>query len=281
MRRSWSILREYLTWPYLAAGLFLRSQDTPGDLIEERFTFGPAPEQYVLVIRPVERSTTRPLIAFVHGGSWAHFSPVAFRAVGRWLARQGYATALLGYRLAPGAVFPAQREDVFEGLGATRRQPWFGSVCNGSVIAMGQSSGGELAALLALDEESRVRCGLSDLSIAGLVSISGVVDFGVMGPTNSVVATYMGGSVGWDAADPAHFAHGARVPILCLHGSRDPLVPVEVAASFVLRANGAEGDHASLLADARGRHGNLTWLLLGRSPLTRPLLDWMDGLPPV
>lgn len=279
MRQAWLMLREYLTWPYVAAGLFLQARGTPGDIIEERFAFGPAPEQYVLAVRPARLSATRPLVVFAHAGSWDHFSPSTFQAVGRWLARQGYATVLVGYRLVPGAVFPAQRDDIFDGLAAALRRPWFSDACNGSVIAIGQSSGGQLAALLALDEESRAARGLGDLRVAGLVSISGVLDFGLMGPSDPAILAYMDGSDGWDAADPAHFAHGARVPILCLHGSKDPFVHVEVSASFVLRANGAEGDHASLLTDAAGRHANLTRLLLGRSALTRPLLEWMDSLP--
>ena len=68
------------------------------------------------------------------------------------------------------------------------------------------------------------------------------------------------------------------IPVLALHGSRDPLVPVEVAASFVLRANGAEGDHAVFVADPRGHHSDLLRVFFGTSSLTPTMLAWLEDV---
>jgi len=250
-------------------------------LVETRISFGEDPAQHAIVIRPERADAPRPLVYFIHGGSWKYGSPERFRAVGRFFARQGYTTALGGYRLVPGHLFPAQRDDVLDGLGAVFAEDRIATACDGRVILAGQSAGGQLAALAAFDEESRAARGLGELRVAGVLAVSGVLDFEVLCRPNArcqLIEDLMGGRDGWAAADPARFVHGARIPLLVLHGSRDPLVPVEVAASFVLRANGSEGEHAAFMADLGAHHADMTRVLLGTSPLTQPMLEWMDDL---
>lgn len=280
-RRSWEIA-ERLSWPSVGLGLATRGSSPARGLIEESVVYGPDPTQHVLVVRSGHLSDVRPLVYFLHGGSWASGSPERFRAIGRFFAHYGYTAALGGYRLAPQHRFPAQRDDAFAGIAAITREGWFADACDGSVLLAGQSAGGHLAALAAFDEESREAAGLGDLRIAGLLAVSGVLDFSVLCPGQAlcpIIERLMGGRDGWEHADPARFVHGAaRVPTLCLHGSRDPLVPVEVAASFVLRANGAEGDHAVFMADPDAHHADMTRLFFGSSPLTQQMLDWMGDL---
>ncbi|MDO8848766.1 MAG: alpha/beta hydrolase [Coriobacteriia bacterium] len=281
VRRSWAIA-ERLSLPWLLAGLLSRGAGTAHGLIEETISFGDDPAQHVLVIRSEHLSAARPLVYFIHGGSWKYGDPELFRAVGRFFAHYGYTTALGGYRLVPRHLFPAQRDDVFAGISAVMQEGWFADACDGSVLLAGQSAGGHLAALAAFDEDSRADAGLGDLDIAGVLAVSGVLDFSVLCPAGSrcqLVENLMGGREGWEHADPAFYVHGSpRVPVLCLHGSRDPLVPVEVAASFVLRANGSEGDHAVFMADPDAHHSDMTRLFFGTSPLTGAMLDWMGDL---
>lgn len=276
--RSWE-LAEYLSWPLLLASLTSRAAGRARGLIEECISFGPHPSQHVLVVRSAHLTNARPLVYFLHGGSWKYGSPERFRAIGRFFAHYGYTAALGGYRLAPQHRFPAQRDDVFAGIAAVMREGWFAGACNGSVLLAGQSAGGHLAALATFDEDSRADAGLGDLDIAGVLAVSGVLDFRVLCPEGAkcaLVEGLMGGRDGWEHADPVFFVHGGpRIPVLCLHGSRDPLVPAEVAASFVLRANGSEGDHAVFMADPDAHHADMTRLFFGTSSLTVPMLDWM------
>lgn len=280
-RRTWEFT-ERLTWPFVGLMLLFRGSGEARGLIEERVDYGPDPAQHVLVIRPESPAQMRPLVYFLHGGSWKTGSPEFVRAIGRFFARRGYVCALGGYRLLPKHRFPVQRDDTFAGIAAVTQASWFAEVCDGSVILAGQSAGGHLAALAAFDEKSRASAGLGDLRVAGVLAVSGVLDFTVLCPGKKrcpLIERFMGGRKGWERADPAFFVQSAqRIPTLCLHGSRDPLVPVEVAASFVLRANGAEGDHAAFMADPSAHHADMTRVFLGTSPLTRPMLDWMDDL---
>ncbi|HSQ21304.1 MAG TPA: alpha/beta hydrolase [Coriobacteriia bacterium] len=271
---------EKLSWPRMAAGLKLRAAGSPDDLCEDRIDFGDDPAQHVLVIRPASGRPERPIVCFVHGGSWQRGDPETYRGVGRFFARHGYTALVAGYRLVPGAVFPAQRDDVLTGLSAGLEYVAADSGEGPALLLVGQSAGAQLAALAALDTESRSAAGLADIAIAGLVAVSGPLDFDVMCSERSrcpLVEALMGGRDGWEAADPARFAHGGPpVPILCLHGSLDPLVSSEVAASFVMRANGAEGDHATFIADPTAHHADMTRLFFGTSPLTPVMLEWME-----
>ena len=263
----------------MLARLTARGSGSASGLIEERISFGPDPAQHVLVVRSAHLTNARPLVYFIHGGSWKYGSPERFRAVGRFFAHYGYTTALGGYRLVPEHRFPAQRDDVFAGISAVMAEGWFAEACNGSVVLAGQSAGGHLAALAAFDEDSRAAAGLGGLEVAGMLAVSGVLDFAVLCPEGAkcpLIEDLMGGREGWEHADPAFFVHGGpRIPVLCLHGSRDPLVPAEVAASFVLRANGSEGDHAVFMADPDAHHADMTRLFFGTSSLTVPMLDWL------
>ena len=280
MRTRWSWrVAETLSWLPVGIGLRVRSAARASDLTEERLDFGPDPAQHVLLVRPKDASPEVPLVYFVHGGSWHAGSPERYRAVGRFFARHGYPVALAGYRHAPDAVFPAQLHDTLDGLAAALPHARAAGLRADRVLLAGQSAGAHLAALAVFDLETRERRGLGTLDIAGMLAISGPLDFGVLCPRRSLcpaIERLMGGPDGWAAADPARFAHaGPAVPVLCLHGSRDPLVPPEVAASFVLRVNGSEGDHAVFMADPAAHHADLTRLLFGRSPLTPAMLAWM------
>jgi len=271
---------EKLSWPRMAVGLKIRAAGSSDDLHEHRIDFGDDPAQHVLVIRPASGSPERPIACFVHGGSWQRGDPETCLGVGRFFARHGYTALVVGYRLVPGAIFPAQRDDVLAGLSAGLEYVAAESGEGPTLLLVGQSAGAQLAALAALDTESRSAAGLADVAIAGLVAVSGPLDFDVMCPERSrcpLVEALMGGRDGWEAADPARFAHaGPPVPILCLHGSLDPLVSSEVAASFVMRANGAEGDHATFIADPTAHHADMTRLFFGTSPLTPVMLEWME-----
>ncbi|MEA5075674.1 MAG: alpha/beta hydrolase [Coriobacteriia bacterium] len=279
--RSWAVA-ERLSLPVIYAELKARGARSISGVAEERVGFGPDPAQHVLLMTPDARRPGDPLVYFMHGGSWRYGSPEQFRAVGRFFARHGYIAALGGYRLVPEAHFPAQLHDALDGLRAALERRAATGLGDGPVIVAGQSAGGHLAALVAFDEETRRGRGLGDARITGVLPVSGVLDLDVLCPDKRacpLVSDLMGGDAGWERADPARFVHGGpRIPILCLHGSRDPLVPVEVAASFVLRANGAEGDHATFIADPRGHHADLTRIFYRDTPLTRPMLEWLDDV---
>jgi len=275
---SW-ILADVLSGPAVLLQLRIRSAGSSTGLVEERVAYGDHPAQHFLFLQPEASSTETPLVYFIHGGSWRHGSPATYRAVGRFLASQGYAVALGGYRLAPEHVFPAQLDDVFAGLVAAVTHARSAGVRAEPVLLAGQSAGAHLAALAAFDDDSRGAAGLGQLRLAGLLAVSGPLDFDLLCPEPGdcpLVEGLMGGREGWDVANPVRYVHGAApLPVLCVHGARDPRVPSAVSVSFVMRANGTDGDHATFIADPTGHHADMTRLLLGSSPILSPVLEWM------
>lgn len=280
-RGSW-LLAERLLQPFIYGQIRARGAGAFREVLEGRIDYGEDPAQHVLLTRPRSGASEDILVYYLHGGSWRSGSPDQYRAVGRFFAAHGYTAALGGYRLAPGATFPAQLHDVLDGLRTTLARLEESGMEAPKVVLAGHSAGGHLAALVALDEETRQERGLGDAPIAGVIPISGVLDLQMMCPDRSkcsVINDFVGSEEGWKRADPARFLRGGpQIPTLCLHGSRDPLVPVEVAASFVLRANRSRHEQAALITDPQGHHADLLRVFLGASPLTSVLLEWLGGV---
>jgi acetyl esterase/lipase len=285
---AWSV-RDKLTYPRLLAHIRRESDRPAEDLEERRIDWGADPAQYALLIVPKAARATDRLVAFVYGGSWRRGSPDYYRFVGRAIARAGYPTAVLGYRLAPEHVFPAQRDDVLAGLAAVLGDaPDSGLSDEGAVVA-GNSAGAHLAALAVYDRESRRRAGVADDALAGLLSVSGPLDLGLIceGYPCPAVATLMGRPDGWDEADPVLFVRGDEpYDVLAVHGRKDPMVTIGAAESFVRRVNeaaadaaGASGDGAAtrarLVVAERGYHGDLIRALTGTSPEAAPTYAWL------
>jgi len=101
---------------------------------------------------PDEQPSPRASIVMIHGGSWTRGDKAepAYRAVCEWLARGGYPTFAVDYRMDPQFVFPAALEDVRTAVAWLREDPQLGrfNLDPERIGAFGGSAGGNLAALL-------------------------------------------------------------------------------------------------------------------------------------
>lgn len=127
------------------------------------------------------RGTTRkppPLLIFVHGGFWLlndddyQIGPHAAEA----LVRDGIAVALVRYRLAPGASYRAQADDVAAAVALLFREAKRYGYDKNRLYLAGHSAGGHLAALVALDPSYLGKHKVNSKALAGVVSISGLYD---------------------------------------------------------------------------------------------------------
>jgi acetyl esterase/lipase len=280
--------------PGLAVRLAVANAGRPPGITERRLDYGDEAAQHALLVLPDDPAYgSRAPVVFVHGGSWRNGSPRSFRAIGRFFAGRGHPTALVGYRFVPDATFPAQLDDVLSGFAAAL--PHLGaSVDDTPVILAGQSTGGHLAALAAYDVERRARYGIPDERIGGLLCVSAPLDLGVLCPEDSLcplIEALMGGSSDWSQADPVRFTRGDEPwPVLCVHGARDPLVPVVVAASFVDKLEARQdalaetdgradaGPTPRLVIEARRYHSELVRIFLDGVESTRIVEDWAAGI---
>ena len=212
-----------------------------------------------------------PLVLLLHGGSWSAGSPASLRDEMLALARRGYTAATVEYRLtqAPHDVFPAAIADVRCALRVLRRRASDYHIAPDRVAVMGYSAGGHLASLLGVAPDVRELdepgCDASDgdARVRAVVSYAGPQDLRVNGPYTQeqadIVTNFLGVFPG-DApalaqlASPIAHVSAGDPPFLMLHGTDDPLVPVDHPRRMA-RALRAVGTPASVMELGDIGHG--------------------------
>jgi acetyl esterase/lipase len=274
MNIGWQ-LDEYLRVTLMLGRLWW-ANERPSDVAEERLKFGAHPQQYVVL--HYQRDPLRrkgPVIFFLHGGGWGHGNPSLFRFVGRFFAEAGYTAILGGYRLAPLHRFPRQIDDAYAGLTAGLRLASFRGLWPAPVIVAGQSAGAQLASLMLLDRDRLSARGLDQDSFAGLLLISGLLNFAHCQTLKDreMLYNFLGRRAHWPLADPIRFIRGDEsVPVLCIHGERDLLVDRANSTTFVSQLNG--NGEIYLVPDAY--HTDLTNMFVQKMPATEMMLNWLE-----
>jgi acetyl esterase/lipase len=226
-------------------------------------------------------SGQRPLIVFFYGGTWSSGDRAMYRFVGEALASQGAIVVIPDYRLSPGVTYPVFLQD------SARAMKW--ALDNAQrlgadpkrVYAMGHSSGGYNAAMLALDPRWLGEVGGSPKQLAGWIGLAGPYDFLPMGDPAAQRA------FDWPHtprdSQPINHVTAASPPALLMAASKDRLVdPVRNTEQMVakLRAAGVRVEtrefddlsHVTLIgAVARP----IRWI---GGPVVPPILDFV-GLP--
>jgi len=147
-----------------------------------------------------------PVLMFLHGGGWVTGDRTMYHALGNRLARAGIGVVIPSYRLMPMNPHPAQVEDAAAAFAWTRTNISDYGGDPQRVYAGGHSSGGQMAALLALDEQYLKPYGLDASAIRGVVSMSGVYDVDRL-PTYIVTGIRR-------EASPLHHIHRGAPPFL-------------------------------------------------------------------
>lgn len=198
-------------------------------------------------------------ILVVHGGSWTRGSKndVAWRAVCQWLAKAGYPSFALDYRLAPAHPYPAAIDDVASAVTWLREPAQarrFG-IDPDRIGALGGSAGGNLVSLLgtrgrgALDRGTRV---------AAVAQLSAPIDLTGVAVTDDFVPVQLS-YLGCATADacPAAAAASANTwvdasdpPFLVVH-STDEMIPLGQARLFVRALRDAGVDTTYVTVEGR------------------------------
>jgi acetyl esterase/lipase len=186
-----------------------------------------------------------PVIVFVHGGGWVAGTKKGTPGMSYFLdlARRGYTTFSIDYRLAPTDTFPAQIIDAKCAVRHIRAHAADYNVDPNRIGAWGASAGGHLAALLGvadqgagwdvgqyLDQSSRVQVvvdmyGVHDFTTVYVVGNLRGLDrmvFAAKSPTDPRLAQ----------ASPVNYVTPDDPPFLLLHGDLDPTIPVTQSQIF-------------------------------------------------
>jgi acetyl esterase len=118
--------------------------------IGERVVPGPAGEIRIRTYRP-DSVDVLPMLVYFHGGGWVMGSLDSHDGVARFLARNGRCVVVsVDYRLAPEHKFPAAAEDAWAATRWVRDHAGEIGGDEGHLAVGGDSSGGNLAAVVAI-----------------------------------------------------------------------------------------------------------------------------------
>ena len=224
-------------------------QKVPDEVTFERdivYGKGAGEDLKLSLARPRKQEGTLPCVLAIHGGGWAAGRKEAHDNLTWELAKRGYVSATVGYRLAPKHLFPAQVEDVKCAVRFLRANAEKYGIDPARIGAVGFSAGAHLSMMLGVmgkedGLEGEGGCPDQPSQINAVVSFFGPTDFvnfDFPEASRPIVEKWMGGpkQEKLDAcrkASPITYVSKGDAPILLIQGTKDPLVPHSQATAMV------------------------------------------------
>ena len=194
---------------------------------------------------------------YLHGGAWRTGSHETL-ASGAWLlAQSGFAIASVEFRGSDDAIYPAPLNDCRAAIGFLKKNAKSYSLDADKIGVYGVSTGGHLAALLALTS-STIKCAAIESAPSDLATLNegARLDWNA---ASSPLSRFLGGAVTQKAelarrASPLFYADEFAPPILLLHGNADEFVPISQSEKLYqkLKAAGATVDFQVFAGEGHG-----------------------------
>lgn len=196
----------------------------PGALSEgaRDVAYGRHPRQTMDIYVPPGGGTGKPVVFFIHGGSWANGAKESYAFVGDALAARGFVTVIADYRLVPEVRFPVFIEDGAAALRFVRDNITRYGGDPRRIHLMGHSAGAYNAMMLTLDTGYLARAGLASSTIRSAVGLSGPYDF--LPLDLDVTKAAFGTAGNLERTQPVNFARKDAPAILLATGADDTTV---------------------------------------------------------
>lgn len=216
--------------------------------------YGDDPSQYAELTRATGES--KGVVVVIHGGFWqAQYDAALGQPLAASLAANGWTAWNLEYRrVGNGGGYPETFDDVAAGIDALADVE---GLDLSTVVTLGHSAGGHLA-VWAAGRSALTGTGWADpaVPVTAAVSQAGVLDLAAAVAENlggGAVGSLLGeGSDDRDAlADPTAQLPLA-VPVRCIHGRGDAIVPLSQSSDYVALATAAGAD--ATLTEVDGDH---------------------------
>ena len=247
----------------------------------EKIQYGNHRHQYLLFFRPpVGRPEKNRLIIYFHGGSWRIGQPSFFKANANFFTEMGYPVAIVSHRKPPKFKYTDLKEDLIQMLTAMedKMAESFGEQPYDMVVG-GMSSGGHLAAMVIHDSDVLSSTSYSISAFKGLFLCGTPLNFNLL-KDSFVLRDLAGPRMGklFQEANPLYqFKAERKVPIFCIHGEKDAIVPLVSIQPFLTEVRDA---HIPLDYEVvpKGNHiSSMRWLY--RDGSERELfLNWLEGI---
>ena len=202
------------------------------------------------IFRP-ERRGDYPALLLLHGGGWRSGNRTMQNPLAQYIAKHGFVTATVEYRLSPEALYPAAVYDVKAAIRFMRAHAKAYSLDPNRMAISGSSAGGQLAALVGMTSglakfEGDGGNAKYSTKLQAIIDMDGILDFtdpNESGKDNdpakpSAGAWWFGGTYKqapekWIEASPLIYAGKATPPMLFVnsalprfHAGRDSLISI-------------------------------------------------------
>ena len=134
------------------------------------------PRLHALDLYLPEGETNVPILFQVHGGRWRVGDKGNPETVVNLMGRLGWGVVATNYRLSPAVQHPAHIQDVARAFAWVYKNADEYGIDRERIVITGQSAGGHLVALLALDTQYLEAEGVPPSAIRGAVPTSGIYD---------------------------------------------------------------------------------------------------------
>lgn len=220
------------------------------------------------------------IIFFIHGGGWWHGSPKMCTCIGKYFEKLGYTVILPAYRLAPLHKYPSQIDDIYSAFSNYIKYNRYYK--ERKFIVMGFSAGGELAANLIFNKEMQEKYKVDKSTFKGLITFSGVLNFDkcISKHSKRLIKNYLGENTNINNTNPINLIkEEVDIPVLCIHGDRDPLINKENSISFVEKINSI--NNLGKIEIIKGKHhSDVNELIMGEGEkASKVILDFISREP--
>lgn len=210
--------------------------------------YGPDPYQGIALYPAPKPSGA--VLALLHGGGWTSGYKEWMAFMAPPLNAAGILVASIGYRLAPGHVFPAGLRDCAAAFAWLHAHAAEHGGDPAHLFVGGHSAGGHYAACLAVRRDWQATLGLPADVVRGCLPISGCYDF----TASSGLAQrprFLGAAGNEIAASPLYRIQGAPPPFLIAHGGSDFPHLIRQAAAMTAALERAGGAVAQVVMAGR------------------------------
>lgn len=198
------------------------------DLLEIKYA--DHPQNSMDIYLPAKRTSSTPVILFIHGGFWFQGDKSMFTDLAKYMRDAGYVSANINYRLTHSAennIHPAQVNDIAKALGFLKSKASDYKISSSTYALLGASSGAHLAMLYTYQDNQ-------DNLIKTVVSMAGPTNFADTRNANPLQAQVLEWFIGSSfQSNPAAYLQASPIthlsrtskPTLIFHGKLDVVVP--------------------------------------------------------